>query len=1335
MGNWSLFFFGRKTQNKRQFRGSHGKPSSVYQLRLETLENRWCPSVTSFLDPNPSPGNGFGSTLLPLSSGNVVLTAPFDDAGGEDAGAVYLFHGSTGKLISTLRGSTPGDRVGSGGVWSVGNGNFLVGSPAWNHSGVEFAGAVTWGDGMKGVSGIVSELNSLVGTTTHDQIGSRAVVFPNGNFLVVSPFWSNGTEQSVGAITWGHGNQGVFGPVSANNSLVGSTQRDSDGQWIRVLANGNALVLNPFWDNGSAGNAGAVTWMNSSKGLFGQIGPANSLIGASPEDTLGFYGSRQTVFELSNGHVVVLSPNWDSGFGANVGAATWLDGTQGLVGTISTENSLIGSTPEDRVGSQGIVDLKNGNFLVRSPLWDHGLATDAGAVTWVPGDRGLAGIVGRGNSLVGSSPGDLVGNWDTGPYSGWSALLPQGNYMVGTPTWDNGSGEDAGAWTWIDGKHGITGELSPENSLVGSASGDRVGGLYNEGFIPLDNLPNGNLVVRSPYWSNGSAQYAGAVTWVDGRKGIRGVLSSSNSLVGSRQEDFVGFEPVVPLTNGNYAVPNPYWARGDAEYAGAVTWADGKKGVSGPISETNSLVGTHPQDRVGTSVVPLTNGNYTIISPYWDRGSLANAGAVTLANGRKQSAGFVSESNSLVGSSINDFLDAKITSLSNGHFVIATPRWDNGSATDAGAVTWADGFKGITGTLDANKSLVGTSANDSLSDVKGLPNGNYLVLSPDWDRGTAVDAGAVTWGDGKKGVKGRISPENSLVGSTSGDRIGDWFLQATGSDSFLVVSTHWTNTNAANAGAVTFGDGKRALKGVVSPSNSLVGSQGGDRVGTSLTALPSGNFVVVSSNWSRGQVQGAGAVTWVDGKKGAFGPVDATNSLVGTRPGDAVGYMGITVLPNGNYLVKSPYWDNGLGIKGAITWGNGSRGISGTINLANSLINLGLVNSDLQISSLKSGYYLVHATGTSAPSQPPNGLSVALDGGKPSSGTVLSNGGIQGTQEFPFGGSPILDNLKDRIFVGYGTRTGGQSFLMIDYLPRKAAITSPSRAETLVGNPINFPIMAEGNPKPTIQLVGSLPRGLTFDSTLGIIKGTPAPGTEGRYRVTITASNGVGGRVFQSLNLRITSPPRFPGGAQILFTAGKSQNARIVVTGFPKPILSMEGTLPPGMTFHADTGLLSGTPPAGMEREFTLVVTATNGVGSPVKQPFKLTVGTPPRITSSGQALFTPGESGAFRIMASGFPGATLIVVGSLPEGISFQSQTGTLMGIPGQNSQGTYKLVVLATNALGSTRKDLKLIVQPQPIQASAKGQIGFNDPKPVENRSVESHPSFDLIDGSIQP
>src|SRR5205085_1647120 len=160
----------------------------------------------------------------------VVVTSPYDDAGGTDAGAVYLFNGKTGALISTLTGSHANDQVGSAGVVALVNGNFVVSSPNLDIGTATDVGAVTWGSGMAGTSGAVNAANSLIGSTAFDYVGTYGVVaLANGHYVVASPFWNDGATLDVGAVTWGNGSTGVSGNVTPLNSLIGSQAEDRVG--------------------------------------------------------------------------------------------------------------------------------------------------------------------------------------------------------------------------------------------------------------------------------------------------------------------------------------------------------------------------------------------------------------------------------------------------------------------------------------------------------------------------------------------------------------------------------------------------------------------------------------------------------------------------------------------------------------------------------------------------------------------------------------------------------------------------------------------------------------------------------------------------------------------------------------------------------------------------------------------------------------------------------------------------------------------------------------------------------------------------------------------------
>ncbi len=414
----------------------------------------------------PAGSGWFGSDVLALPNGNFVVTDPkFDSGSTVDVGAVYLYHGGTRELISTLTGSQANDQVGLGGVKLLANGNYVVISYYWNNGSVSQAGAVTWCSATAGCSGEVSPANSLVGSTAYDRVGTPSVTpLSNGNFVVSSAQWDNGSVVDAGAITWCNGSSGCSGAVSPANSLVGSASNDFCANivgWERVfpLSNGDYVADNFCWDNGAIVDVGAVTWCDGSAGCTGTVSPANSLVGSTAGDAVG----SAKVFELANGNYVVSSNSWDAGAVPNVGAITWCSGSGGCTGVVTPANSLIGSTADDQIGWGGktsVTPLTNGNYVVASRNWDNGAIVNAGAATWCPG-TGCSGVVSTGNSLVGGSANDAVSSEGV-------IALANGNYVVGSPYWTNGAILQVGAATWGDGSAGTRGLVSAGNSLVGS---------------------------------------------------------------------------------------------------------------------------------------------------------------------------------------------------------------------------------------------------------------------------------------------------------------------------------------------------------------------------------------------------------------------------------------------------------------------------------------------------------------------------------------------------------------------------------------------------------------------------------------------------------------------------------------------------------------------------------------------------------------------------------------------------------------------------------------------------------------------------------------------------
>ena len=641
--------------------------------------------------------------------------------------------------------------------------------------------------------------------------------------------------------------------------------------------------------------------------MAGIVSAANSLVGGNANDQVGGAG----IVLLSNGNYVVPSSTWNG----NRGAVTWGSGISGVAGTVSAANSLVGSIANDRVGDLGVTVLSNGNYVVSSLSWNG----NRGAVTWGSGTSGVAGTVSAANSLVGSNANDRVGG------SGIT-LLSNGNYVVRSSSWQS----NRGAVTLGSGTGGVAGAVSAANSLVGSIANDSVG---NGGITALT---NGNYVVRSPNW-NGNR---GAVTWGSGTSGVFGAVSASNSLVGGNANDRIGVSGIMELANGNYVVASPGWNSN----RGAATWGSGTSGTVGPVSTANSLVGSNANDRVGSGVSALSNGNYVVSSVSWN----ASRGAMTWGSGTSGVTGVVSAANSLVGSVTGDLVgNAGVTLLSNGNYVVNSAIWNGGR----GAVTWGSGTSGVAGTVSAANSLVGGAANDLIGNggITALSNGNYVVRSINWNG----RRGAVTFGSGTSGVAGIVSATNSLVGSNVDDRVGNAGIVVLSAGNYLVLSSNWNS----NRGAVTWASDTSGVTGAVSAINSLVGGNANDRViSGGITLLSNGNYVVRSSMWNGDR----GAVTWGSGTSGVVGTVSATNSLVGSTPGDFVGNLGITELSDGNFVVSSVDWSDS---RGAVTWGSGTGGVSGTVSSANSLVG-GNANDrvgSFGILAFGSGKYLVRS--------------------------------------------------------------------------------------------------------------------------------------------------------------------------------------------------------------------------------------------------------------------------------------------------------------------------------------------------------------------------------------
>ena len=168
------------------------------------------------------------------------------------------------------------------------------------------------------------------------------------------------------------------------------------------------------------------------------------------------------------------------------------------------------------------------------------------------------------------------------------------------------------------------------------------------------------------------------------------------------------------------------------------------------------------------------------------------------------------------------------------------------------------------------------------------------------------------------------------------------------------------------------------------------------------------------------------------------------------------------------------------------------------------------------------------------------------------------------------------------------------------------------------------------------------------------------------------------------------SAPAITSGSTATFTQGSPGTFTVTATGLPAPTFTETGALPAGLSFSS-SGALSGTPD-GVSGAFDLTITATNSSGT-ATQDLVLVVDEAPVITSLKSATFVAGFKGKFQVTAAGYPAPAFAETGTLPAGVTLSS-TGLLSGAPAAGTQGSYPIVITATNLAGTGKQKFTLTV-----------------------------------------
>jgi large repetitive protein len=178
-------------------------------------------------------------------------------------------------------------------------------------------------------------------------------------------------------------------------------------------------------------------------------------------------------------------------------------------------------------------------------------------------------------------------------------------------------------------------------------------------------------------------------------------------------------------------------------------------------------------------------------------------------------------------------------------------------------------------------------------------------------------------------------------------------------------------------------------------------------------------------------------------------------------------------------------------------------------------------------------------------------------------------------------------------------------------LPAAPHLNSPGTATFRTGTKGAFHLTSTGYPAAAYSETGRLPRGVTMSSA-GLISGTPAAGTGGKYSIEVMASNAILPAAKETITVIVNQAPAFTSSRRAAFIIGRAHTAKIIATGFPAARITEKGRLPKGLKFTAGkngTAVISGDP-ARTDKHATYVLTlsAANGVGKVAVQQFDLTL-------------------------------------------------------------------------------------------------------------------------------
>jgi hypothetical protein len=269
----------------------------------------------------------------------------------------------------------------------------------------------------------------------------------------------------------------------------------------------------------------------------------------------------------------------------------------------------------------------------------------------------------------------------------------------------------------------------------------------------------------------------------------------------------------------------------------------------------------------------------------------------------------------------------------------------------------------------------------------------------------------------------------------------------------------------------------------------------------------------------------------------------------------------------------------------------------------------------------------------------------------------------------------------------YG-QTATQSIAFTLYPPVTITPLAASFPNGEVAVPYSQSVVGAGGDGPLTYSLqsGSLPPGLSLNSSTGQIAGTPTTGSNvgivSNFQVKV--SDTLNFNNFRSYSIRIEGPITFTNSSTTFPSElGVPFSADFIPGGGLQPFVYSitAGSLPPGITLSSG-GAFSGTPTA--TGTFSFTETAVDSVGQSGSKADTITVSANPTIGFNGLVAADVGVPYTATLGASGGigPFTWALVSGSLPAGITLASN-GVVSGTTNA-ALGTYTFTIQGTDSKG---------------------------------------------------